>query len=108
MSYITIIYSILAVLGTLVVAVFVGTLLPGFERKYIQARLQQRIGPNFASPGLFSTIKFFFNKVINFIKKKYSKYLTRHITDWKTIPFSIKRNTLKFINKFFLFTSTNI
>ncbi|MBX7075997.1 MAG: NADH-quinone oxidoreductase subunit H [Methanobacteriaceae archaeon] len=62
MSYITIIYSILAVLGTLVVAVFVGTLLPGFERKYIQARLQQRIGPNFASPGLFSTIKFFFKK----------------------------------------------
>ena len=51
MSFIPIIYSILAVLGTLVVAVFVGTLLPGFERKYVQARIQQRIGPNFASPG---------------------------------------------------------
>jgi energy-converting hydrogenase B subunit O len=65
MSYVTILSSILAVLGTLVVAVFVGTLLPGFERKYIQARLQQRIGPNFASPGLFSTIKFFFKKNLN-------------------------------------------
>ncbi len=62
MSFIPIIYSVLAVLGTLVVAVFVGTLLPGFERKYVQARIQQRIGPNFASPGLFSTIKLFFKK----------------------------------------------
>ena len=38
MSFIPIIYSILAVLGTLV-AVFVGTLLPGFERK--NNRIQQ-------------------------------------------------------------------
>ncbi|MEA4956386.1 NAD(P)H-quinone oxidoreductase subunit 1, chloroplastic [bioreactor metagenome] len=65
MSNITIIYSILAVIGTLVLALIVGTLLPGIERKYIQARIQQRIGPPVTSPGIMAPIKFFFKENIS-------------------------------------------
>lgn len=65
MSNITIIYSILAVIGTLVLALIVGTFLPGIERKYIQARIQQRIGPPVTSPGIMAPIKFFFKENIS-------------------------------------------
>ncbi|KZX15676.1 NAD(P)H-quinone oxidoreductase subunit 1, chloroplastic [Methanobrevibacter cuticularis] len=64
MSYITILYSILAVIGTLVLGLIIGTLLPGIERKYIQARIQQRIGPPVTSPGIMAPIKFFFKENI--------------------------------------------
>lgn len=62
MSYITALYSILAVIITILVAVIIGSILPGFERKYVHARIQQRIGPNVLSPGLFSIFKFLFKK----------------------------------------------
>lgn len=56
--------SVAAVIGTLLVALFVCTFLPGIERKYIQARIQQRIGPPVTSPGLMAPIKFFFKESI--------------------------------------------
>ncbi|MBZ9571399.1 NADH-quinone oxidoreductase subunit H [Methanobrevibacter sp. TMH8] len=65
MSTITIIYSILAVIGTLVLALIIGSLLPGIERKYIQARIQQRVGPPVTSPGIMAPIKFFFKENIS-------------------------------------------
>lgn len=65
MSTITIVYSILAVIGTLVLALIIGSFLPGIERKYIQARIQQRIGPPVTSPGIMAPIKFFFKENIS-------------------------------------------
>ncbi|MCL2687105.1 MAG: NADH-quinone oxidoreductase subunit H [Methanobrevibacter sp.] len=65
MSVITIIFSILGVIGTLVLALIIGMLLPGIERKYIQARIQQRIGPPVTSPGIMAPIKFFFKENIS-------------------------------------------
>ncbi len=65
MSYITFLYPSLAVIGTLVLAFIIGTFLPGIERKYIQARIQQRIGPPVSTPGIMAPIKFFFKENIN-------------------------------------------
>jgi len=62
MSYITILYPTLAVIGTLVLAFIIGTILPGIERKYIQARIQQRIGPPVTSPGIMAPLKFSFKE----------------------------------------------
>lgn len=45
-----IIFSILAVVVTVVVCFIVSTFLPGIERKYVHARIQQRIGPPVTSP----------------------------------------------------------
>jgi energy-converting hydrogenase B subunit O len=59
-----ILYSILAVIATLVIAFVVGTIIPGFERKYVHARIQQRIGPTVTSLGLMAPIKFFFKENI--------------------------------------------
>jgi energy-converting hydrogenase B subunit O len=36
----------------------ISTLLPGIERKYIHARIQQRIGPAVIAPGMMAPIKF--------------------------------------------------
>jgi energy-converting hydrogenase B subunit O len=58
-------YSLLTVLGTLVVAFIVSLLLPGIERKFIQARIQQRVGPPITSPGIMAPIKFFFKQTIS-------------------------------------------
>ncbi len=33
------------VIITLILALFIGLIIPGIERKYVQARIQQRIGP---------------------------------------------------------------
>jgi energy-converting hydrogenase B subunit O len=57
--------AVLAVIGTLIVAFVVSVWLPGIERKLIQARIQQRIGPPLSSPGLMAPIKFFFKEIIN-------------------------------------------
>lgn len=65
MSAITIIYSVLAVIGTLVLAFIISTFLPGIERKYVQARIQQRIGPPVTSSGIMAPIKFFFKENIS-------------------------------------------
>ncbi len=61
----TIIYSLAAVVGTIIVAFIVSIWLPGIERKFIQARIQQRIGPPISSPGLMAPLKFFFKETIN-------------------------------------------
>ena len=46
--------SILAVIITVVVCFIISTLLPGIERKYVHARIQQRIGPPVTSPGIMA------------------------------------------------------
>jgi energy-converting hydrogenase B subunit O len=58
-------YSLIGVIGTLVVAFIVSLLLPGIERKFIHARIQQRVGPPITSPGIMAPIKFFFKQAIN-------------------------------------------
>ena len=62
MSTLTIIYSIIAVIITVLVCFVISTLLPGIERKYIHARIQQRIGPPVTSPGIMAPIKFAFKE----------------------------------------------
>jgi len=57
--------AIIAVIGTLIIAFVVSVWLPGIERKFIQARIQQRIGPPISSPGIMAPIKFFFKEIIN-------------------------------------------
>lgn len=58
----TILYSIVAVILTVLVCFIISTLLPGIERKYIHARIQQRIGPLVVSPGIMAPIKFMFKE----------------------------------------------
>ena len=58
----TLINSILAVIGTVLVCFLISTLLPGIERKYIHARIQQRIGPVVLAPGVMAPIKFMFKE----------------------------------------------
>ncbi len=58
-------YSLIAVIGTLVVAFIVSLFLPGIERKFIHARIQQRVGPPITSPGIMAPIKFFFKQTIS-------------------------------------------
>lgn len=59
---ISILYSILAVIGTIIVCFIVGLFLPGIERKYVQARIQQRIGPSLTTPGLMAPLKFMYKE----------------------------------------------
>ena len=58
----TIINSVIAVVLTVLVCFIISTLLPGIERKYIHARIQQRIGPPVTSPGIMAPIKFMFKE----------------------------------------------
>lgn len=58
----TIVNSVLAVILTVLVCFIISTLLPGIERKYIHARIQQRIGPPVTSPGIMAPIKFMFKE----------------------------------------------
>ena len=58
----TIINSVLAVILTVLVCFIVSTFLPGIERKYIHARIQQRIGPIVIAPGIMAPIKFMFKE----------------------------------------------
>lgn len=62
MSINTILFGILAVIITVVVCFIVSTFLPGIERKYVHARIQQRIGPPVSSPGIMAPIKFAFKE----------------------------------------------
>ena len=54
--------SIIAVILTVLVCFIVSTLLPGIERKYIHARIQQRIGPLVIAPGIMAPLKFMFKE----------------------------------------------
>ncbi|WP_407393303.1 respiratory chain complex I subunit 1 family protein [Methanobrevibacter sp.] len=58
----TLINSILAVILTVLVCFIISTLLPGIERKYIHARIQQRIGPMVIAPGIMAPLKFIFKE----------------------------------------------
>ena len=58
----TAINSVLAVVLTVIVCFIISTLLPGIERKYIHARIQQRIGPIVIAPGIMSPLKFMFKE----------------------------------------------
>jgi energy-converting hydrogenase B subunit O len=49
----------------MVVAFIVSLLLPGIERKFIHARIQQRVGPPITSPGVMAPLKFFFKQTIS-------------------------------------------
>ena len=60
----TVLNSVLAVVITVVVCFLISTLLPGIERKYIHARIQQRIGPLVISPGIMAPIKFLYKENI--------------------------------------------
>ena len=57
-----IISSAIAVVGTLIIAFAVSVWLPGIERKFVQARIQQRVGPPVSSPGIMAPIKFSLNR----------------------------------------------
>lgn len=57
-----IIDSAIAVILTVIVCFLISTLLPGIERKYIHARIQQRIGPAVIAPGMMAPIKFMFKE----------------------------------------------
>ena len=54
--------SLVAVILTVLVCFIISTLLPGIERKYVQARIQQRIGPPVTSPGIMAPLKFMFKE----------------------------------------------
>ena len=58
----TLIDSVLAVVLTVLVCFVISTLLPGIERKYIHARIQQRIGPIVIAPGIMAPLKFMFKE----------------------------------------------
>ena len=58
----TLMNSVLAVILTVLVCFVVSTLLPGIERKYIHARIQQRIGPIVLAPGIMAPLKFMFKE----------------------------------------------
>ena len=64
MSTGTIINSVLAVILTVLVCFVISTLIQGIERKYIHARIQQRIGPPVTSPGIMAPLKFMFKENI--------------------------------------------
>ncbi|MGN0176861.1 MAG: respiratory chain complex I subunit 1 family protein [Methanobrevibacter sp.] len=53
---------IVAVILTVVVCFVISTLLPGIERKYVHARIQQRVGPLVFSPGIMAPLKFLFKE----------------------------------------------
>jgi len=56
--------SLISVIGTLIIALVVSVWLPGIERKFVQARIQQRVGPPISSGGIMAPIKFFFKETI--------------------------------------------
>lgn len=64
MSIETILFAVAAVIITVLVCFIVSTFLPGIERKYVHARIQQRIGPPVTSPGIMAPIKFAFKENI--------------------------------------------
>jgi energy-converting hydrogenase B subunit O len=55
--------SIIYVVVTFIIAGFVALWLPGIEKKS-EARVQQRIGPQLTSPGIYTTLKFFYKHAL--------------------------------------------
>jgi NADH:ubiquinone oxidoreductase subunit H len=60
MSYSTMLIPAVEVIITLILAIFIGLIIPGIERRYVQARIQQRIGPPVTSSGLWASVKFLY------------------------------------------------
>lgn len=58
-----IVTSIGYVIGAFIIASIVCLWLPGIEKK-VEARVQQRLGPQLSSPGFYATLKFFFKQVL--------------------------------------------
>jgi energy-converting hydrogenase B subunit O len=58
----TLLNSVVAVILTVLVCFVISTFLPGIERKYVHARIQQRIGPAVIAPGIMAPIKFMFKE----------------------------------------------
>lgn len=54
--------SVIIVILTVLVCFVISTLLPGIERKYVHARIQQRIGPIVIAPGIMAPLKFMFKE----------------------------------------------
>ena len=57
-------YAVVTVLGTVILGLIVSLWLPGIERNFVHARIQQRIGPPVSSPGLMAALKFFYKKTV--------------------------------------------
>ena len=55
--------AIIYVVVTFIIGGFVALWLPGIEKK-AEARVQQRIGPQLSSPGIYTTLKFFFKHAL--------------------------------------------
>ena len=55
--------SIIYIVVTFIIAGFVALWLPGIEKKS-EARVQQRLGPQLTSPGIYTTLKFFYKKAL--------------------------------------------
>jgi energy-converting hydrogenase B subunit O len=55
--------SIIYVIVTFIIGGVVALWLPGIEKKS-EARVQQRIGPELTSPGIYTTLKFFYKKAL--------------------------------------------
>lgn len=51
------------VIGAFIIASIVCLWLPGIEKKS-EARIQQRLGPQISSPGVYTTLKFFFKQAL--------------------------------------------
>ena len=64
MSYSTMLIPAVEVIITLILAIFIGLIIPGIERRYVQARIQQRIGPPVTSSGLWASVKFLYKENI--------------------------------------------
>lgn len=62
MSIFSILLSIIEVIITLIICFIIGSFLPGIERKFVHARIQQRIGPPVTVPGIIAPIKFLYKK----------------------------------------------
>lgn len=58
-----IITSIGYVIGAFIIAIIVCLWLPGIEKKS-EARVQQRLGPELSSPGIWGTLKFFYKQAL--------------------------------------------
>jgi len=58
-------FSLITLFITMDLFLLISTFIPGIERKYIHARIQQRVGPSVFSPGIMAPIKFLFKENIN-------------------------------------------
>lgn len=58
-----IVTAVCNIIGAFIIASIVCLWLPGIEKKS-EARVQQRLGPQLSSPGIYTTLKFFFKQAL--------------------------------------------